>query len=188
MTSFDFWPAKNVVILRSRTVAAPVAMTICHGSNGERISFTELNTIFAVAFRKAGVGQGWVCILTLGNFIRAAYTSQPWTAVVPGSVCHAIPTKAKAKARLQTTDRGSTTSVNFQQPNPKRNPNHQLPNFPARHQVFSTWSVNTPLSTSSKPIINENDYLRLHSSYVRRKRGLTLYTWCQEPPSDFLRK
>ena len=40
-------------------VAAPVAMTICHGSNGERISFTESSTIFGplhCTFIKAGVG------------------------------------------------------------------------------------------------------------------------------------
>ena len=40
-------------------MAAPVAMTICHGSNGERISFTESSTIFGplhCTFIKAGVG------------------------------------------------------------------------------------------------------------------------------------
>ena len=42
-------------------VAAPVAMTICHGSNGERISFTESSTIFGplyCTFRNAGVACG----------------------------------------------------------------------------------------------------------------------------------
>ena len=80
-------------------------MTICHGSNGERISFTESNTIFAALL---SVMQG------LGVYSR-------------------------------TCER----------------------------------TCEQALSTVTKPIINETDYLRLDTSYVRFKSSLYSLLSCR---------
>ena len=48
-------------------VAAPVATTICQLSKGERISFTESNTIFAATFRS--VKQGLGVYFHIGEFL-----------------------------------------------------------------------------------------------------------------------